>query len=192
MRSSPFSEGVEEIFFSKKAILLDRDGTIIIEKNYLSDPTGVELEAGSVAGLLRLQAAGYVLAVVTNQSGIGRGYIKFENAEAVNRRVDELLKEAGVHISGWYICPHAPDDPCNCRKPLPGLALQAESELSIDLKVSYVIGDKLSDVELAKGVGAKGIMVTTGHSGTLKGTCSGEFPLCKDINDAADVILGNK
>jgi len=110
-------------------VFLDRDGTIIVEREYLSDPGLVALEHGAVAGLSRLSAAGFVLVVLTNQSGIARGYFDLAAAERVNARVAELLAEAGVPIAGWYICPHADCDGCDCRKPAPGLALTAQRAL---------------------------------------------------------------
>ncbi len=147
----------------RPAVLLDRDGTIIVERDYLSDPALVELEHGAAEGLRALAEAGWVLAVLTNQSGIGRGYFDRAAAEAVNARVAELLAEEGVSIAGWYLCPHAPDEDCECRKPRPGMALQAASELGLDLSRSWVVGDKRSDVELADAIGAEAILVMTGH-----------------------------
>lgn len=146
------------------AVLLDRDGTLIVEKNYLADPAGVELERGVVEGLTQLQRAGYRLVVVTNQSGIGRGYFTLSDAEAVNARVAQVLAVQGVTIDGWYICPHRPDADCDCRKPRPGLALAAAEDLSLDLARSWVIGDKPSDVELAAAFGGRGLLVNPGGS----------------------------
>lgn len=153
----------------RPAVLLDRDGTLIVEKNYLADPTGVELEEGVVEGLTQLQRAGYRLVVVTNQSGIGRGYYTLSDAQAVNQRVAELLAARGVLIDGWYICPHRPDADCDCRKPRPGLALAAAKDLSLDLAHSWVIGDKASDVELAAAFDGRGLLVATGEGAAGRG-----------------------
>ncbi len=147
----------------RPAVLLDRDGTIIVERDYLSDPALVELEDGAAEGLRSLAEAGWVMVVLTNQSGIGRGYFDRAAAEAVNARVAELLAEEGVSIAGWYLCPHAPGEDCDCRKPRPGMAFQAASELDLDLSRSWVVGDKRSDVELADAIGARAILVMTGH-----------------------------
>jgi D-glycero-D-manno-heptose 1,7-bisphosphate phosphatase len=144
-------------------IFLDRDGTIIVEKHYLSDPAHVELEAGAAQGLKLLCDLGLTLVVVSNQSGIGRGKFGLEAAHAVNARVAELLAEHGVTIAGWYMCPHAPGTDCSCRKPLPGMARQAHEELGVPLQGAYVIGDKRIDVELGHAIGGSGLLVTTGH-----------------------------
>lgn len=174
---------------SKPAIFLDRDGTIIVEKHYLSDPALVELEAGAVEGLRTMQALGLPLVVITNQSGIGRGKFGIEAAQAVNARVDELLAAQGITIAGWYMCPHAPDTDCDCRKPLPGMAQQAQRELAISLIGSYVVGDKRSDVELADAIGGIGVLVTTGHGATDQAWALEEGrPIASDLHQAARII----
>jgi histidinol-phosphate phosphatase family protein len=145
------------------AVFLDRDGTIIVEKNYLSAPDQVMLLDGVVDGLARLGQQGLPLIIVSNQSGIGRGYFTMQDLAAVNARIDELLKAEGVTISGWYICPHAPEMACKCRKPLPGLIDAACSDHDLDPELSFVIGDKRTDLDLAAAVGAHGILVTTGY-----------------------------
>ena len=116
------------------AVFLDRDGTLIVEKKYLSDPTDVELERGVIEGLALLQSVGWPLVVVTNQSGIGRGYFGLDAAVAVNDRIDAILREHGVVLSAWYLCPHAPEEGCRCRKPERGLADRAAEDLGIRLE----------------------------------------------------------
>lgn len=148
----------------RAAVLLDRDGTVIVEKNYLSDPDQVALEKNAVNGLRLLAGAGFALVIVSNQSGIGRGYFTAQDADRVNRRMQELLAQQGVALAGIYICPHAPDTPCACRKPAPGMALQAAADLGLDLARSFVIGDKRADLGLASAVAATGILVLTGHA----------------------------
>ncbi len=148
---------------SSPAIFLDRDGTIIVERNYPSHPDQVALLDGAVEGLRTMAAQGFPLVVVSNQSGIGRGYFSVEQADAVEGRVRELLAREGVEIAGWYRCPHAPGETCSCRKPLPGMIEAAARDLDLDPARSFVIGDKWSDVELAGAVGAVGILVVTGH-----------------------------
>jgi histidinol-phosphate phosphatase family protein len=142
---------------------LDRDGTIIVERDYLGDPDGVMLEAGAAEGLRALANAGFRLVVVSNQSGVARGKLTIGQVEAVNARVDQLLAAEGVKIDRWYYCPHGPDDGCDCRKPLPGMIDQAASDLEIDFIHSIVVGDKESDVALAATRGMVGYMVLTGH-----------------------------
>jgi D-glycero-D-manno-heptose 1,7-bisphosphate phosphatase len=147
----------------KPPVFLDRDGTIIVEKEYLSDPDQVYLEETVIEGLVRLQEMGHPLIVVSNQSGIGRGKFTEADAHRVNARVDELLRRDGIIILAWYFCPHAPDAICACRKPLPGMALAASSDWGVQLVGSYVIGDKKIDLELADAIGGTGILVTSGH-----------------------------
>lgn len=173
----------------RRAALLDRDGTLIVEKDYLADPDGVELEAGAAAALRTLARLGLVLVVVSNQSGIGRGYFTRARADAVNARVDQLLSAEGVEIAGWYLCPHAPEEACACRKPLPGLAHAAAAELGLDLQRSFVIGDKPADVGLARAVGATGLLVLTGHGADHRRWAETEgVPVCRDLAAAAEVI----
>jgi histidinol-phosphate phosphatase family protein len=148
---------------TRPTVFLDRDGTIIVERHYLSDPALVELEAGAAQGLKLLQDLGHPLVVVSNQSGIGRGKFALDDAHAVNARVAELLAEHGVTIAGWYMCPHAPDTDCRCRKPLTGMPEQARAELGLSWLDCYVIGDKRIDVELGQAIGGTGLLVTTGH-----------------------------
>lgn len=144
-----------------KRILLDRDGTIIVDKHYLHDPHGVELLPHAAEGLKLLTDAGFVLTVISNQSGIGRGYFSGEDADAVNLRLEEILAGYGVSVSGFYYCPHAPGEHCRCRKPATGLVLQASETEGFDLsEVVAVVGDKMSDIGLAKNLGVTGILIT--------------------------------
>lgn len=174
----------------RPAALLDRDGTIIVERDYLSDPALVALEAGAAAGLRAMAAAGYALVVLTNQSGIARGYFDRAAADAVNARVAELLAAEGVTIEGWYVCPHAPGDGCDCRKPRPGLALQAAAALGLDLARSWMIGDKRSDIALADAIGARGVLVATGHGGRDEGWARANGRLvAPDLTAAAAFVV---
>ncbi|BBD97383.1 HAD family hydrolase [Sphingobium amiense] len=175
----------------KRAVFLDRDGTLIVERGYLSDPAGVELERLAAPSLARLQKAGWLLVLVTNQSGIARGYFSEQQAHRVNEAVATLLAAQGIMIDGVYICPHGPGDGCECRKPAPGLLLNASRDLNIDLVHSFMIGDKRSDLEAACGAGAKGMLVTTGYGETDRdwAAVSG-YPVVETLADAADLILG--
>ncbi|HMA52701.1 MAG TPA: HAD family hydrolase, partial [Magnetospirillaceae bacterium] len=119
-------------------VLLDRDGTLNVERNYLSDPDQLELIPGVTEALRRLRDLGYGLAVVTNQSGIGRGYFTAGAVEKVHERLKALLAEGGASLDAIYICPHAPNEPCDCRKPLPGMAKQAQAEFGFDPKQAFV------------------------------------------------------
>ena len=150
-------------FSCRRFALLDRDGTIIVDKEYLSNPDGVELLPGAAAGLALLRQAGFGLAVVTNQSGIGRGYYSEQDMHAVNERMSALLAAEGVVLDGIYYCPHTPQDNCPCRKPRPGMVLRAAAELGFIPDQAVVIGDKAADLGLAHAVGALGALVRTGY-----------------------------
>ena len=171
-------------------VFLDRDGTLIVEKQYLSDPDGVVLEEGVVDGLGRLQLHGHRLIVLSNQSGIGRGMFTEHDAQRVNERVAALLSRYGIEILAWYMCPHAPDAGCDCRKPLPGMPLNASRDWHLDLAGSYVIGDKPCDLELADAIGGTGILVTTGHgSEAAVWAKSRSRPVTDGLRGAAEYII---
>jgi D-glycero-D-manno-heptose 1,7-bisphosphate phosphatase len=136
-------------------VLLDRDETIIVDIPYNADPALVQPIAGAKAALDRLRAAGLRVGVLTNQSGVGRGLISLEQMYAVNARVDELLGP----FDGWFVCPHAPADECECRKPKPKLVLDAARAWGIEPSEILVIGDKESDVEVAHNAGSSAIRI---------------------------------
>ncbi len=174
-----------------KYILLDRDGTIIKDKHYLSEPEGVELLPNAAEGLKLMQSAGYGLIVVTNQSGIGRGYYAESDMVSVNTRMQDLLAESGVEFVSIYHCPHAPGQECNCRKPKTGMFEQAIAEFGVNPADSYVIGDKICDVELGLAKGAGAILVRTGKGLEEEPTCVGKATyIADDLVDAAKFIIG--
>ncbi len=129
-----------------RAILLDRDGTLIKDRGYLADPNDVVWKDDALEALRRLSAAGYRLVIVTNQSGIGRGYFTADAMARIHQRLMDDLADAGLTLDGIYACPHAPDDGCGCRKPQTGLLLQAATEKGLDLSKSWLVGDKCSDI----------------------------------------------
>ena len=143
----------------RRAVFLDRDGTILVDTGYPSDPNGVRLLPGAQAALATLQSAGFLLVVVSNQSGVGRGYLSPEQARSVHDRMQRELDSRGIHLAGAYYCPHAPEDGCDCRKPRPGLVRRAASELGIDLAASFVVGDKPSDVEAGRAAGCRTVFL---------------------------------
>jgi histidinol-phosphate phosphatase family protein len=147
----------------RRFVLLDRDGVINVERNYLSDPEQMELIPGAAAGLRRLQELGLGLVVVTNQSGIGRGYYDETRLEAIHARLRELLGAAGVALDGIYFCPHTPDDDCDCRKPAVGLAHRAAAEHGFDPHQAFVVGDKKCDIDFGRRLGATTFLVLTGY-----------------------------
>ncbi|UCF31676.1 MAG: HAD family hydrolase [bacterium] len=170
------------------AVLLDRDGTIIDETGYLGDPEGIHFLPGAIEALRILQQAGYVLIVVTNQSGIGRGYFSDEDAIAVNLRLSALLDEKGIHIKGIYHCPHSPDDGCACRKPGIKMTQRAVADFSLDIQRSWVVGDAARDIIMAQRAGARSILVVTGRED--KGTVPEGTARAKDLLEAARMIAG--
>jgi D-glycero-D-manno-heptose 1,7-bisphosphate phosphatase len=174
------------------AVLLDRDGAVIHDRHYLSEPDQVALLPGAASGLRRLRDLGFALVLVTNQSGVGRGYFGLESVRAVHNRLAELLSREGVLLDGVYFCPHAPEAGCDCRKPAPGLALQAQRELGLDLARSYVIGDKCCDVELGARAGAWSILVRTGHGVEHEPRCENMAVAVADDLDAAAGIIGRR
>lgn len=174
-------------------VFLDRDGTLIVEKQYLSDPAQVSLEEGVVDGLRLLRDAGHPLIVLSNQSGIGRGKFTTEDAQRVNARTAELLRSFGIDILAWYFCPHAPATACECRKPLPGLAHEAARDWGVRLHGSYVVGDKQSDVELADAIGGTGLLLGTGHGGASRAWAQAAGrPVFTDLLGAAHYIEGRR
>lgn len=159
---------------NKRFILLDRDGTIIVEKKYLSDPNGVELIPSAATALKKLKSLGFGLIVIANQAGVGRGYFTLKTLDAIHERLKKLLKEEGVTLDGIYFCPHHPEDNCSCRKPKTGMVEKAIKKFKFDTKDCFVVGDKRVDIELGKNIGAKTILVKTGYGK--------EFEKEKDLN----------
>jgi heptosyltransferase-2 len=143
-------------------VFLDRDGTLNEDPGYLRSSADVKLLSGVGPALARLKSAGARLVVVTNQSGVGRGFLTLKDLEAIHARLEGLLEQHEAALDAIYFCPHHPDDRCRCRKPARGMVDRAASELQLDLRRSYLIGDHVSDMQLAKSVGAKPVLVTTG------------------------------
>lgn len=152
----------------RRFVLLDRDGTITVERNYLSDPDHVELLPQVGAGLRCMAQMGLGLIVVTNQSGIARGYFDEGRLAEIHGRMNELLNVERVRLDGIYFCPHAPEENCGCRKPKPGMIEQAAKEFGFDPRQSVVIGDKPCDIDLGHAVGAKTLLVRTGYGAEVE------------------------
>jgi D-glycero-D-manno-heptose 1,7-bisphosphate phosphatase len=147
-----------------RAVFLDRDGTLIAEKNYLHRPEDVEIFPGAGPALKKLSDAGFKLIMVTNQSGIGRGFFTMADAERVNDRVGADLAPAGVRFEKIYIAPEAPDQPSRGRKPSPQFLFDARDEFNLNLAESFMVGDKLIDLECGWNAGVKkSILVRTGY-----------------------------
>lgn len=146
------------------AAFLDRDGTIIVDREFISRPEDVELIEGAAEAVARINATLVPVVVVTNQSGIGRGYFTKTDYERVKERVDQLLAERGARIDATYFCPHKPEDDCECRKPGRLLFDNAAMDLGIDLREALLIGDRLRDIEPAVAFGARGVLVPASHT----------------------------
>ncbi len=180
----------------RPAIFLDRDGTINLEVNYLSSPDRLRLIDGAAEAINHFRAAGYVIIVVTNQSGVARGYFSAQTLEAIHEQLHAQLARHGARVDGVYTCPHHPDEACDCRKPNTRLFLQAAREHNIDLSKSFVIGDKETDILAAKNLNIPGILVRTGfgaeHS-TRIAQWHGYQPayVADDLLDAAQWLLNN-
>ena len=150
------------------AIFLDRDGVIIENRpNYVRSWDDVFIYPQVLDALARASRSNYKIIIVTNQSVVGRGFISLEEAEMINRRLVNVIEEAGGRVDGVFMCPHHPDEWCACRKPKPGLLLKAAKSLSLDLSTSILIGDALSDLEAGKAAGiSKLVLVRTGRGAT--------------------------
>ena len=148
---------------NRQYVLLDRDGTIIVERHYLSDPADVDLLPGAAKGLRKLQNLGLGLIVVTNQSAIGRGMIDEARLTQIHAKMKDLLMMEGVTLDGIYYCPHLPETGCDCRKPLTGMAKSAMADFGFDARNCFVIGDKICDIELGRNLGALTLLVRTGY-----------------------------
>lgn len=176
------------------AVFLDRDGTVNEDVGYLDDVDRVALIDCAAEAIALLRRNGLKAIVVTNQSGVARGYFSEELLPRLHDKLQRLLKEQGAGLDAIYYCPHHPDDHCDCRKPKLGMIRRAEKEFSIDPSRSYVVGDKLSDVEFGRLAGCKAILVRTGH-GKDELANGGDEPkgepdyIAEDILDAAKWIV---
>lgn len=154
---------------AQKLLFLDRDGTIIVDKNYMHDPNEIEFLNGAIDALQSFISDGFKLYVITNQSGIGRGFFQEEDMHAVHQKMNELLAKEQIKIEDYLFCPHAPEDNCDCRKPSPKLINEVLNKYqNVDLLNSYMIGDKVSDVEAGENAGIKGILLTERGENSFK------------------------
>lgn len=179
----------------RRAVFLDRDGTLIENISYLSDLSSVRLLPGSADGLRCLRHLGFFLVVVTNQSGVARGFFPESFVPEVHGRINELLLPEDAAVDAFYYCPHAPCDEkgnrhyqCDCRKPSPGMALMASEEWGIQLSSSWMIGDSLCDVEFALNCGCRFVLVRTGHGGETEKKVS-DSPLFKGTEKSATMFF---
>jgi D-glycero-D-manno-heptose 1,7-bisphosphate phosphatase len=185
----------------RPAVFLDRDGTLIEERNYLDRLDLIAPFPGAAAALTRLRDAGFALVVVTNQAGVARGYFDEDFVRRAHEHLAALLARAGIVLDGYYYCPHHPEGTvdryrrvCRCRKPAPGMVEDATRDLDLDVARSFVIGDKWLDVELAQNAGARGVLVRTGYGADVEAEAPQgvqPFAVVDTLAGAADVILAD-
>jgi L-threonylcarbamoyladenylate synthase len=172
----------------RPAIFFDRDGTLIEDRGYLHSPSEVVFYEDTVTALRKLKNR-YLLFIVTNQPGIGRGLLRYDEVESVNQSVVERLTLAGVTISGVYYCPHTRDQECECIKPKPYFLLKIAQEFGVDLSHSFVVGDHPYDVEMARNVGATGIYLLTGHGEKHFAELNPQVYIAKNLEEATEWII---
>jgi D-glycero-D-manno-heptose 1,7-bisphosphate phosphatase len=177
------------------AIILDRDGVIIENRdNYVRSWDDVDVYPQALHALAIASHSSYKIVIITNQAGVGKGIISLQTAAEINQRLVQIIEKAGGRVDGLYMCPHAPQDQCECRKPRPGMILQAERELSLDLSRSWMIGDALSDLQAGRAAGVGHIaLVKTGRGAQQaqlpESANLGPFRLYADLNDALHHLL---
>jgi len=174
-------------FEPRRFVLLDRDGTINRERHYLSDPDQLELCPNAGPGLRRMLELGLGLIVVTNQSGIARGYFNEARLREIHERLRQMLRIEGVLLHGIYACPHAPDEACPCRKPGTALAERAAADFGFDLSECFMIGDKACDIELGQAVNASTLLVRTGYGSKSEADTTAQH-VVDDLLEASRVI----
>jgi D-glycero-D-manno-heptose 1,7-bisphosphate phosphatase len=171
------------------AVFVDRDGVLIREVNYLRRPEQVRLIRGSAEAVTLLRNAGFKVVVITNQSGVGRGYFTLGDLARAHARLKAALRERGARVDGLYFCPHAPSEGCRCRKPKPFMLKKAARELSLDLKRSYFVGDTTTDLATARAAGCAGVLVRTGKGGRDARYAAVPAAVARDLRAAARWIL---
>ena len=170
---------------------MDRDGTLVAERGYLSDPDGLELLPGVAAALRQLRQAGHPVVIISNQAGVGRGRFGIEQVHAVMARLRWMLRAEGVEIDAIHFCPHAPGEGCACRKPGTQLFERAAEDLQISLRASMMAGDKRLDAAAGIRAGGVGVLVRTGYGREEEANVgNGEYPaptrVCETLLEAAE------
>lgn len=174
---------------AKSAVFVDRDDTLIADVGYCKDPDKIRLLPGVVEGLQKLNQARVAVIVVTNQSGVGRGFLTEDELAAVHVRLRMELEAVGVSLQAIYHCPHLPQDNCSCRKPRPGLLLRAASEMNLTLKTCFMIGDRVLDLLAGKAAGTRTILVSNKERSELTELKHLADFVVRDLVEASSVIL---
>jgi D-glycero-D-manno-heptose 1,7-bisphosphate phosphatase len=174
---------------TRPAAFLDRDGTLLEDRDYAFELADYHPLAGAYEAVARLRAAGFAPVVLTNQSGIGRGLFRASDYARFEAHFLADFAAHGAALDGCYHCPHAPDAGCDCRKPATGLALRAARELGLDLGASVVIGDKASDVELAQKLGCRALLVLTGKGREEAERLPRDVTRARDVLEAVEFLL---
>ena len=179
----------------QKAVFLDRDGTINVERDYLFRCEEFEFISGVPQAIKQLNDAGFLVIVVTNQSGVARGYYNESDVEHLHKFLQAQLAEHAAHVDAFYYCPHHPDKgndsylkKCCCRKPNPGMLYAAAGDFDIDLSHSFIVGDKLADVEAGLAAGCVPLLVLTGHGEAEKDKVAAQAYICADLPEAVREI----
>jgi D-glycero-D-manno-heptose 1,7-bisphosphate phosphatase len=182
VRSSPVTD-------RRRFALLDRDGTINEEVGHLADPTELRLIPGSADAIRRLRVLGLGVVVVTNQANVGRGLLAPDDLERIHTRLRVMLADEGADLDAILYCPHAPEDGCRCRKPAPGMTLDAAARFGFDPADGFVVGDHAGDVGMGRAVGATTFLVLTGHGAEERARAGDDADhVVADLSSAADII----
>ena len=183
----------------RPAVFLDRDGTLNVEKDYLHRIEDFAFIPGAAEAVCRLKAAGFLVIVATNQSGVARGYYPHDAVARLHDHLQAELRRVGAEIDAFYVCPHHPREglgayriDCDCRKGAPGMLLQAARDHGVDLGRSYMVGDKLADIEAGRAAGCAALLVRTGYGSREESNVAARFPgtpVFDDLACAVDFIL---
>jgi len=179
-----------------RAVFLDRDGTINVEREFLHRPEDFEFIPGAPQAIRLLNEAGFRVIVVTNQSGIARGFYDEAAVSRLHRHMDAQLARFGARIDAYYFCPHHPEhgtgdyrNSCECRKPMDGMLRRGAAEFSLDLPASFIIGDRFVDVEAGLKAGCRAMLVRTGYGAAESARLPPEIPVYQDLLEAVRVIV---
>jgi D-glycero-D-manno-heptose 1,7-bisphosphate phosphatase len=182
----------------QRAVFIDRDGTINEERDYLFRTEDFDFIPGVPKAIRLLNEAGFLVIVVTNQSGVARGYYTEEDVHLLHRHIARQLEKSGARVDAWYYCPHHPAGrgsyalPCRCRKPLPGMLLEAARRFDIDLESSVMVGDKLVDLEAGAAAGCRSVLVRTGYGSQEESRARVAIEVFDDLLSAAESLAAGQ